>query len=199
MLAMSAYSSLPAGYHLVRTIDLRTQPALLLWLNLIGLALFLPFAWLFFWLALCVRPPTAPRPSLTFGLPTILAIIIAFGVVLLLHEFVHGACFWWITHSRPRFGLQAAYAYAAAPDWYISRNPYLIIGLAPLVLITLVGLTLLPGLPVALWLPWIFALSVNASGSIGDVYIIFWLLSRPASILVNDHGDRIHVYQPASI
>lgn len=194
---MTAHSSLPAGYHLTRTIDLRSQPALVIWMNLIGLGLFLPFAWLFFWLAVRLRPMSAPRPSFTINLLTLLLIIFAFLAVLLLHECVHGAFFWCVTRTRPRFGVQAAYAYAAAPDWYIPRNPYLIIGLAPLVLITLVGLAVLPWLPAFLWLPWIFALSVNASGSIGDVYIIFWLLSRPASVLVNDHGDCIQIYQPA--
>jgi hypothetical protein len=124
--------------------------------------------------------------------------VIAFAAVLLLHELVHGAFFWLITRSRPVFGLQAAYAYAAAPNWYIPRNPYLVVGLAPLILLTLTGVALLPWLPAALLLPWIFALAVNASGSIGDVYIIGWLLTRPAGALVNDHGDCIHIYLPGS-
>lgn len=193
---MSAHPTLPSGYELARTIDLRVQPALMLGLNLIGLGLLLLFAWFFFWLAARLRPQAGPNLSFSLGLPAILAIIVAFAAVLLLHELVHGACFWLITRSRPRFGLQAAYAYAAAPDWYIPRNPYLIVGLAPLVLITLVGIALLPWLPTVLLLPWIFALSVNASGSVGDVYIITWLLSRPAGALVNDHGDSIHIYLP---
>lgn len=199
---MRSYRNLPAGYQLARTIDLRQQPVLMLWLNLVGVGLLFLFGWLFLRLATLLRSQVRSSPAFTFALPSgfvaILGIVIAFVTVLLLHELVHGACFWLITHSRPRFGLQAAYAYAAAPDWFIARNPYLIVGLAPLVLISLVGLLLLPWLPNALLLPWIFALAVNASGSIGDLYIIGWLLRRPASALVNDHGDCIHIYLPGT-
>lgn len=200
---MSAQTTLPTAYQLTRTIDLRKQPVLMLWLNLIGLGLLLLFGWLFFSLASRLRPQAGLSPSFTIDLPSgltaVLAIAVAFVAVLLLHELVHGAFFWLITRHRPRFGLQAAYAYAAAPDWYIPRNPYLVVGLAPLVLITLTGVALLPWLPAALLLPWIFALAINASGSIGDVYIIAWLLARPASALVNDHGDCIHIYLPGPL
>ena len=197
---MPAISLLPSNYRLARTIDLRKEPLLMLWLNLIGFGLLLLFAWLFF--ALAVRLQPSAGLSLSFhirlpsGLVTVLAVLLAFAAVLLLHELVHGAFFWLITHSRPRFGLQPAYAFAAAPDWYIPRNPYLIVGLAPLILITLLGVVALPWLPAALLLPWIFALALNAAGSIGDVYIIGWLLTRPAAALVNDHGDCIHIYLP---
>jgi hypothetical protein len=125
--------------------------------------------------------------------------VAAFVAVLVLHELVHGLCFWWINRARPRFGLQLAYPYAAAPEWYIPRNPYLIVGLAPLILISLLGVVMLPWLPQPLLLPWILALAVNASGSVGDVYVIGWLLTRPASALVNDHGDCIQIYLPQAI
>jgi hypothetical protein len=124
---------------------------------------------------------------------TILAALVA---VLLLHELVHGAFFWISTRSQPRFGLKLTYAFAAAPDWYIPRNPYLVIGLAPVVLITLAGILLLPFIPPALVLPCVLALALNASGSVGDAYIIGCLIRRPPSTLVNDHGDSIHFYQP---
>ena len=197
---MSAYPSLPGDYQLTRSIDLRKHSSLLLWLNLVGFGLLLLFAWLFFWLAARLRAPVEPGVSISdippSGWVTFLTIVLALVAVLFLHELVHGAFFWLITRSRPRFGLKITYAYAAAPDWYIARNPYLAVGLAPLVLITLVGVALLPWLPAALVLPWVLALALNASGSVGDLYIIGWLLARPASALVNDHGDSIHFFLP---
>ncbi|OGO35046.1 MAG: hypothetical protein A2W35_20075 [Chloroflexi bacterium RBG_16_57_11] len=199
---MKPRQNLPSGYQLVRSIDLRKQPGLLLWLNLIGLGLLLLFAWLFFWLAARLRalaePGVSPSSAPPAGWVTFLVIVLALVAVLLLHELVHGAFFWLITRSRPRFGLKITYAYAAAPDWYIPRNPYLVIGLAPLILITLVGVALLPLLPAALVLPWVLALALNASGSVGDVYIIGWILARPANALVNDHGDCINIYFPGT-
>ena len=200
--ALKARQDLPSGYRLRRSIDLRKQPGLLLWLNLVGLGLLLLLAWLFFWLAAQMRTPVDPNLSSSGVLPagwvTVLAILLALVAVLLLHELVHGAFFWLLTRSRPRFGLQITYAYAAAPDWYIPRNPYLVVGLSPLALITLVGVALMPVLPEAWVLPWVLALALNASGSVGDVYIIGWLLSQPGDTLVNDHGDSIHFYLPGS-
>jgi hypothetical protein len=197
---MSPCQTLPADYQLARNIDLRQQPKLMLWLNLVGLGLLILFGWFFLWLAARLRSPVVPEPRFSLSLPTgfaaILGIVVAFVAVLVLHELVHGLCFWLITRSRPRFGLQLAYAYASAPEWYIPRNPYLVVGLAPLILISLVGIALLPWLPQSLLLPWIFALAVNASGSVGDIYIIGWLLGRPASAMVNDHGDCIQIYLP---
>jgi Putative zincin peptidase len=199
---MRAYPRLPDGYRLASSIDLRNQAGLLLWLNLVGLGLLLLFAWLFFWLAARLRSTANSGQSSSGVQPagwiTILAILLAFAAVLLIHELVHGAFFWLITRSRPRFGLQITYAFASAPDWYIPRNPYLVVGLSPLVLITLAGIALMPLLPEALVLPWVLALALNASGSVGDVYIIGTLLTQPATILVNDHGDSIHFYLPGS-
>jgi hypothetical protein len=192
--------SLPAEYQLARSIDLRQEPKLMLWLNLVGLGLLVLFGWLFLWLAEGLRSPTLAEPSISISLPSgiaaILGTVVAFVGVLVLHELVHGLCFWLITRARPRFGLQLAYAYASAPEWFIQRNPYLVVGLAPLILISLLGVALLPWLPGSLLLPWVFALAVNASGSVGDLYIIGWLLGRPASALVNDHGDCIRIYLP---
>jgi hypothetical protein len=199
---MSPSKTLPPGYQRSLTLDLRKRPGLMLLLNLVGLGLLLVFGWLFFWLAKNLRSQAGP--SLTFsihlpsGLGTVLTILVAFAAVLLLHELVHGAFFWLVTRSRPYFGLQAAYAYAAAPDWFIPRNPYLAVGLAPLILISLAGIALLPWLPASLVLPWVFALAVNASGSVGDVYIIARLLACPSTAVVNDHGDCIHFYLPPS-
>jgi hypothetical protein len=197
---MSPGQILPPDYQLALTIDLRKQPGLMLLLNLIGLGLLLVFGWLFFWLAVRLNPQAGLSLSFSFNLPSglsaVLVIVASFAAVLLLHELVHGAFFWLVTRSRPHFGLQAAYAYAAAPDWYIPRNPYLVVGLSPLILISLAGVALLPWLPAALVLPWVFALAVNASGSVGDVYIIARLLAGPPSAVVNDHGDCIHIYLP---
>ncbi len=50
-------------------------------------------------------------------------------VTLVLHELVHGLCFWSFTRDRPRFGWKLIYAYAAAPGWYLPRGRYLTVAL----------------------------------------------------------------------
>lgn len=190
--------TLPNDYRLIRDIDLSKDHLLMIKLNLIGLALFLGFAWLFAWLAGLIRPDLA-GPRLWSGkidLPALIGIGLAFGLILILHEGVHGLFFWLFTGSRPVFGLKATYAYAAAPGWYLPRNRYLWVGLSPLVVISAAGLLLLPFLSAQWLLAWLLALTTNASGAIGDLYVVGWLLGQSRQVLVNDHGDGMRVYGP---
>ncbi len=81
-----------------------------------------------------------------------------------------------IDPRAPLFGLRGLYAFAAAPGWYIPRNPYLWIGLSPLVLISIFGLLLVPLIPQSVLFAWLFGLTYNAAGAAGDLYFVFWLL-----------------------
>jgi hypothetical protein len=134
--------------------------------------------------------------DLAYLLGSVLKALAVYAGSLALHEIIHGVCFWLITRSFPKFGLGSAYAFAAAPGWYIPRNLYLMVGLAPLVVITVAGLALLPALPTNVLLVWWFVLTVNASGAVGDMFVVGWLLLHTSGTLINDHGDRINVYAP---
>jgi len=198
---MKPVRALPGTYSLHREVDLSKDQPLLIKLNLAGILLFFAFAWLFGWLAAIIQPEVAhsglSSGTIEVNLVTILTIVLAFILVLILHEAVHGAFFWIFTQARPLFGLKAAYAYAAAPDWYIPRNTYLVVGLSPLVVISAAGIILLPLVPTDLLLPWLFALATNASGAVGDLYIVGWLLTQPAQTLVQDRGDGMLIFTPA--
>lgn len=192
----------PENYHLIRTFDLRKEPRLVIALNLIGLILFAVFGGLLFIIMVLVHPEaSAFQFSISGDLAHfILAVVIISGAyigALVLHELIHGTCFWLITGSRPRFGVGSAYAYAAAPEWYIPCNLYLVVGLAPLVVITAVGVALLPVLPASTLIIWWFILTTNASGAVGDMFVVGWLLLKAPRTMINDHGDRILVYAPA--
>jgi hypothetical protein len=195
---MNPTQTLPEGYTHLRRIDLSKEGRLLLALNIAGLALFILFGWLFFALAAAVHPGFSLEFSTAGGLaPLLLAILkllLVMAATLILHELAHGLMFWVFTRRRPRFGLRAAYAYAAAPDWFLPRNRYLWVGLAPLLLLSLVGVAVLPFLPSS-WLPlWWFFLVANASGAVGDLYVVGWLLKQPETVLVKDHGDCMDVF-----
>lgn len=84
-------------------------------------------------------------PVLLIGLSVIL-------IQIVLHELVHTLCLWWFTQEWPRLGFKGIYAYAAAPAWYIPRNQHLFIALVPLIVLTVIGLLLMPIVPLA-WLP----------------------------------------------
>ena len=60
--------------------------------------------------------------------------------------------------------------------------------------ITAAGLLLLLIVPMQV-LPFLFfSVIVNLAGSIGDVVIVGWLLTKPQTAYVNDYGDGVSVY-----
>jgi hypothetical protein len=165
-------------------------------LNLAGLVFFLGYGWLFTRVFRLFRP-TFNLADLSPNVVTnLIALLLASVGVIFVHELVHGLFFWIFLRDRPKFGLRGSYAFAAAPAWYIPRGPYVMVGLAPLVVITLAGLAALLYIPQAalptLW----FALTLNAAGAVGDIFIVGWLYFQPPAVLVNDQGDRFSMFLP---
>lgn len=170
-------------------------------LNLAGLGLLAVFGWLFGQAAVALRPELGlsqlagslarlPPAGLLLGLAGALLGVLA------LHELVHGFFFWRFTGDRPVFGLNLLYAYAAAPVWYLPRRQFAVVGLAPLVLITLAGLMALPFMPPPVTPFLLLALTVNAAGAAGDLIMVGWLFTQPADLLVRDSGTAITLYRP---
>ncbi|MCZ7554084.1 MAG: hypothetical protein B6D39_00255 [Anaerolineae bacterium UTCFX2] len=190
-------TQLPTSHSLLRAIDFSKDRRLLIGLNIIGLILLFPFGWLFTRIASILRPATLAQGVniVSFSAIAYLIIIITIIVIfIILHEVVHGIFFWIITGSKPVFGFKGAYAYAAAPGWFIPRNPYLWIGLSPLVVLSLTGFVLITVLPVNWLLPIMIGLIFNAVGSVGDLYVVFWLFLKPATVYIQDQGDAINIY-----
>ncbi len=188
----------PRGMRREAELDLSSRRAAIL-LNLVAVLSLVVWAWLFLRLAGWLRPglqgrldPFALRAGLSW--PAVLGVIVG---VLLLHEAVHGLCFWLFTRERPVFGLGLLHAYAAAPDWYLPRNAFLVTGLAPLAVLSLLGVAALPIVPASWVAPLLLGLIVNAGGAVGDLYAVARLLPYPAGTLVRDTGAVMQIYVPA--
>ena len=192
---MRPTQTLPPGYTPCFTLDLSRNMRLVLLLNLVAILLFGVFGWLFFSLAAAILPPDRLASGLKATWITLLACLLAYGLMLVLHELIHGAFFWLFSGRRPHFGFKGAYAYAAAPDWYFPRRQYLVVGISPLLTLSLLGVALLPILPAVALLPWLVALAGNAAGAIGDALIVGWLLFQPDPLLIQDHGDAVTAYR----
>ena len=116
--------------------------------------------------------------------------------MLVLHELVHGIFFWLFTHDKPRFALKTGYAFAAAPEWYLARNQYIIVGLSPFMIISITSI-ILGCFVTAPLIPYILLLvTFNAAGSLGDFIVVGWIISQPYTILVKDEGDIFSTYSP---
>jgi hypothetical protein len=193
---MHPVRTLPASYKPHATLDLSHDIRALIALNILGVLIFLGFGWMLLWLIPLLRP----EPSLAFNVTWVdmVIMLVALFLIVVLHELVHGLFFWLFTRERPLFGFKGAYAYAAAPDWYIPRNHYLVVGLAPLVLLSLLGIALIPLVPAAALLPMLVVLSAHAGGASGDLFVVGWCLLQPASLLVRDVGDAMTLYIPGA-
>lgn len=201
---MRATQDLPPSYRLASTVDVSKNQSLLLVLNVVGLIIMGVVGFLLFQLMYRMRPGDTLRAfnGLQFHgivgvLGLIAAVLILTALHIILHEAIHGVFFWLYTRTRPRFAFKWAYAYAAAPDWYIERWPFLVTTLAPLLVITTAGIMLFLIIPtgwlVAVW----FVVVMNASGAVGDLLVAYRLLHYPPGCLVQDHGDAVRFYIPS--
>lgn len=198
---MRATRSLPAHFQPAGTFDLRNNLRAMLQLNVFGLVLFFTSAWLFGALAFALRPAEAAI-GLAVGfsdlggfLQALIAVILVTAAMIVLHEAVHGVFFWWYTRAMPLFAFKGLYAYAAAPDWYLPKRQYLVVALAPLVLLSLAGVGLMAVIPSGGMLLLLLFLISNASGAVGDVWVAGWLLRQPAACYANDRGDAVTLYR----
>ncbi len=111
--------------------------------------------------------------------------IVGYFLILPVHEVVHAAAFA-LWGGKPYFGTKLPYAlYCGAKQQLFRRNQYLVVGLAPLVVITLAGIVFTIVSP-ALASYTIFATVGNFSGAAGDVWVARRLLRQPRSVLVED-------------
>ena len=126
--------------------------------------------------------------------------IVSYIVVLPLHELIHGLAFlFW--GGKPYFGAKLPLAlYCGAKDQLFWRNHYLVVGLAPLVVITLAGALLTLFAPVLASYV-LFATVGNVAGAAGDVTVAARLWHRDSRLLVEDTeaGYRAWTLQGASL
>ncbi len=191
---------LPENYVLRKNFNAK-DPRTSLAMNANGLAAFFLFAWLFFIITVWLRPVDSKgllgSTFTSSGLILrILGVLVLMLVLIYIHEGIHGLFFWLATRTRPVFGFRVIYAYAAAPDWYIPRDSYMLVGLAPFVVISAVGVFLLAIVPAGAIAAVLLFVVMNASGSVGDLMVTLLLLRQPADALACDKGDEVRIYAP---
>ncbi len=106
-------------------------------------------------------------------------------VILPVHELIHGLMFL-LWGGKPFFGAKLPFAlYCGARQQIFPRSYYLVVGLAPLVVITIAALFLTIFFPVLASYT-LFANLSNFSGAVGDVWVATRIAQQPAHILVED-------------
>jgi hypothetical protein len=195
---MQAINSLPSNYKHQKTLDLSGKK-MVIGLNLAAIPLLFIFGWLFEQLTISFRSSNPfPKSILefltTFSGWELFALPLSLIIMLVLHELVHGIFFWVYTRERPRFALKGGYAFAAAPGWYLPRFQYIIVGLSPLIIISLLAI-FFATFVIKPMVPYLLIIATfNAAGALGDMIVVAWVLMQPNTILVKDDGDRFSTY-----
>ncbi len=189
---------LPDSYKRIWGLDLSRDRTTAIVLNLVSLPLFAAAGALFLLIASFLRPDIVSlgliRKLSVRPLTLYINFITVIVFVTVLHEAIHGLFFWIFTRSRPVFGVKLLFAYAGAPEWYLPRRQYAVVGAAPLVLISLAGFFAIPWTPVEVGQLMLFGMVMNAAGAIGDIYVCARMLWFPADVLVQDTGFVFEVY-----
>lgn len=185
--------ALPDDYREVRYISV-TEGWRLIWLNILSLLPLFGSGLIVFGLLIFYNSLGAPLviDSLPSELPAGLGLIIVL-LVLPLHELVHGLFITRFGH-KARYGVKMTVLFATADGAFFRRNEFIQIALAPLVIISLIGLTLMLFLPAQL-AQWIaLAVVVNAAGAIGDLWMTAIALRFDSSALIQDQEDCMRVF-----
>jgi hypothetical protein len=195
---MKATQNLPENFMLAWNLDLKHNTRLNIILQAIGLGWMVLSGWGLSFCLRLIRPEydshleSGMRGNILTGLLAVVGIMI---IAMLLHELVHGLFFWLFSDHKPEFGLGPGYAYAAMPDWYFPKKQYLLIGLAPLVFLTGLGLALSIIVPSSWLLGLLIGMVINAGGAIGDIYICGRIALDASDSWIKDTGDGFQLYK----
>jgi hypothetical protein len=205
MIQMKPTRELPENYHAVGTLDLSKDRRALILMNVLAVGLLFAFGYLFLFIMVRLRPQDAPG-TINFSISGpaqillfLVYIALLYAAVILLHEAVHGVFFWLYTRTRPKFAFKVWYAYATAPGWFLPRGQYAVVAIAPLVVLSLLGIVLFLFVPASLLTPILLFITFNASGAVGDIVVFFWLFSKPPTCMASDQGDAVTLYVPEAV
>jgi len=132
------------------------------------------------------------------GIPawaSILLLVANVATVLYLHELIHASVFYLTHRQLPRIGWRGWSIFASAPEQVLSARSLMINALAPITVITLMGLMMLSYLPLS-HASWIFIPTlVNAAASGGDFMAVWFVVRQQPDTKFNDKGDVIYALE----
>ena len=129
----------------------------------------------------------------TFTFTTLILFVIAMVGVIVVHEIIHGVAAA-LLGTKPSFGIGPGFAYTTFLE-PMNKSSYLIVGLAPLVVFTVLTVA-----AAAIWpdiAGWMIVIgTINASGAIGDLWMTTRILRAPRRAVFYDLADGFAVFAP---
>ena len=189
--------ALPEDYQEVFSWKVTGKPIRVIALNIVGVILFVILGMVFSNLAFRLGKMPS-EGNFRLGLVEISLAIAGILITSILHELTHGLVMQMFGAS-PKYGIiwKGLMLYATSSGYAYRRNNYVVIALAPFILISslvILGMWILQGTA------WVVLLAicgvVNASGAVGDMWITMIVLRYAAIAYVMDERDGIGVFLP---
>lgn len=133
-------------------------------------------------------------PSLGAFLWRAAIIVLGMAACLVIHEEIHLIVMKRMTGKSAEAGFENAYPYIGSSESFGKRS-YLIISLAPIVIIGAVLLALLFIVPKSwFWVVYIIFI-MHISGSVGDFYCAYKIITEKNSIRIKDEGKSVEIWK----
>jgi hypothetical protein len=180
-------TQLPEGYLEIKRINLRKNKKHFRIVNLLSLII----ALIMFILGMLIQPFDYQNRLVNW--PQALTILLSIMPFVILHEMIHGILMYLFSKVRPHFGIGLSYAYAGSKA-YFKKTPYIIISLAPVVIIGIIFI-IANFLVSKSWF-WVvyFIQILNLSGAAGDIFVTTSIIKLPADVLTIDSGTEMVFY-----
>ncbi|MBI9045241.1 MAG: DUF3267 domain-containing protein [Anaerolineaceae bacterium] len=193
---MKSTGSLPETYshHLdLRPGDYRIGHLLVL---LIALPLAFGIYVLFISIARITRPEIVQLPGWNpnFSIPVLISIFLIFVLIAIIHESIHGILIWIHTNEIPKLGFQFPGIGVEAPEWYIPRGQMMFIELAPLLIITIIGVVLLFLVPSRYIGIVAIGATINVAGSYMDLAVFLYTFLLPEKSYIRAAEGYASIY-----
>lgn len=189
---MKAKQILPEGYGKLFTVDLKNDKKAAAVVSVISLVIMVALA-----VPMHFYVPIHTLFDMSSGMGAyaarFLCLLVLMAAYMVVHELIHGITMKLYGTKKVKYGLTLMYAYAGSGDYY-GKKSYLVIALAPVVLLGIVIGVVNALVPVQwFWVVYMLQLC-NLSGAAGDLYVTVRFMRLPADILINDTGVTMTVY-----
>jgi len=119
--------------------------------------------------------------------------LLAFFALIVIHELIHGFFIKKYSGTKVIYGVGFAYAYAGSKAYFNMRQ-YIIISLAPVIVLGAFFLALSIALPLEwFWTIYIFQI-INITSAAGDFYMAYYIRRQPKDVLVQDDGPAMSIF-----
>ena len=186
------YLELPENYELDKTIDMKKMSTNI-FLNVLNI--------LFVIISLLILIPLKFKEIKIDNLIELSIVmfiaLIGFIIYIVLHELTHGLFYKIFTKQKLTFGVSLTYAYCGVPNIYVRKKETIIACLSPLIIFSIIFLTLIFILPPNyINLSIIILFSFHFGGCSGDIYLSLILLTKyDKDTYIKDTGPTQYIYK----